>query len=133
MRDVAPGLADRVVLPETARNPAPGNAGPADPGLLLEFADGAAQQIEQVVKRALLDRQTAVHIEFAERKLRIEEQSALAGAVMYPHRHIRPVAAPVSDRLACPGSVHKCQLAGGHALVQQSSQQHRPISPLAGN
>ncbi len=61
--------------------------GPQRPAIEVE-------QLQEVVQRAIVERQRAIHVGFAEAQVRVEEQFPRQRGVMQPHGHDRSGRAP---------------------------------------
>ena len=94
VRHVALRLADRIVLFDPADRPLP-EIGPADERRGVDRRHVAAQEIEQVVDVAVLDRQLAVHVGFAEGEAGMKNQPDARPPCMYPHGDRRALFGPL--------------------------------------
>src|SRR5262249_62388693 len=91
--------------------------------------DIVAAQIEEIVERAVLDRERAVHIGFAEMKARIEEELAAERAVMQPNRDRWP--GRTGKDVALPVCVKDAQRADSDEMLKKVPEQHPESSPFS--
>ena len=81
MRDIALRTANRIVLLDQAQDFLE-REGPTQQGSGLDGRDVAAEEVEQVVDVAVLHRQVAIHVSFAEREARTQYQANARPPVM---------------------------------------------------
>ena len=142
VRDVGLRPRDRIVLMEAPQQRLA--EAPGAPERMLE-GDPAADRadVHEVVERALLDRQRAVHIGLADMEIGVEREAPVQRPVVQADGHLGPFAAPdpmtqavgIDDRQPTPlqdppGELreHHCVEALPSALVHR-----RPASPLSGS
>ena len=91
-------------------------------GMALERRHVAPGEIEEIVERAILDRQRALHIGFAERKLGLEQQPPMQAGIVQPHGHRRTRRTRKAVRPAL--SVDHAQRADPNEVPEKMCRQH---------
>jgi hypothetical protein len=128
MRHVALGTADGVALLQPARDPL-GAERPREPPGVLHRRHVAAEQVEKIVQAAILDRERAVHVGFADRQSWAQGQPPGCGVIVHADRHGR-TRRVTSDAIRPARSVDDRQRPGAQEASQDLRQQH-PIPRIA--
>ncbi len=121
MGDVAAGTAGRVELFEAAEQPADAAEGSLHPALARAGAV-AADQVEKIVERAVLDRQRAVHVRFAGAQSRLQQHAPMQRRLVQADGHRRRCLG--AEDMAATAGVDHGQASGTNQRRQQTRQQH---------